>query len=154
MATGCLLQLSRGDTTARWRQTLWSSAIGNAAGNGAQFSFRSGRGETSARREKCLGPEWTIFRESQGELVEVPHGCGKIIVNDVGKFINCMSFKKERWEYRRTYLDVVGDSMVVKSLQEKRMNNEVRKMIGNVRNLDRLWGTVDECCERPEKYIL
>jgi hypothetical protein len=48
----------------------------------------------------------------------------------------------------------VGDSIVVNSLQEKCVNNEVRKMIGNIKNLDRLWGTVDECCERPEKYIV
>jgi hypothetical protein len=61
--------------------------------------------------------------------VGVPHCCRKMIVNDVGKFINCLSFKKEWWEYRRTYHDLVGDSIVVKSLQEKCVNNEVRKMI-------------------------
>jgi hypothetical protein len=33
-----------------------------------------------------------------------------------GKFINYLQFKKEWWAYRRTYHEIVLDSLVAKSL--------------------------------------
>jgi hypothetical protein len=33
------------------------------------------------------------------------------------------------------------------------MKEDVRKMVGNVENLNEIWETMDTCYERPEKYI-
>jgi hypothetical protein len=37
----------------------------------------------------------------------------------------------------------VGDDLVAKNLREKCVNDKVRKVIGNVDNLDKMWGTMD-----------
>jgi hypothetical protein len=33
------------------------------------------------------------------------------------------------------------------------VNDEVRKIIGNIDGLNEMWSTLDKCCKGPEKYI-
>jgi hypothetical protein len=33
------------------------------------------------------------------------------------------------------------------------VNDEVRKIIGNIDGLNEMWSTMEKCCKRPEKYI-
>ncbi len=41
----------------------------------------------------------------------------------------------------------------MKTLREKCINNEVKRMIDSVNSLVERWGTTDMCYKRPEKYI-
>ncbi len=43
---------------------------------------------------------------------------------------------------------------MAKSLREKRVSKDVRKMIGNVENLCEIWDMLDICYERPDKDML
>jgi hypothetical protein len=45
------------------------------------------------------------------------------------------------------------NDQVPNTLSEKLLNEEVRKMISNIENLNRMWKTMDACYQRPEKYI-
>jgi hypothetical protein len=45
------------------------------------------------------------------------------------------------------------NDQVPNTLSEKLLNEEVRKMISNIENLNRMWKTVDTCYQRPKKYI-
>jgi hypothetical protein len=36
--------------------------------------------------------------------------------------------------------------------EEKYVNDEVREMIGNIKDLNEMWNTMDTPYERPEKY--
>jgi hypothetical protein len=63
-------------------------------------------------------------------------GCPRF--ND--KFVTYPQFEKEWWAYRITHHDLVGGNLVAKNLRENCVNNEVRKMIRNKQNLDKMWG--------------
>ncbi len=44
--------------------------------------------------------------------------------------------------------------MVAKALSEKCVSKEVKKMIGNIEDLNEMWSTLDTCYERSEKYMV
>jgi hypothetical protein len=46
------------------------------------------------------------------------------------------SLQKGVVAYRRTYQDLVGDDLEEKNLREKCVNDYVRKMVGNIENLN------------------
>ncbi len=77
-------------------------------------------------------------------MAGVLRGWGQVKANDVGqptfdwKFIHYSQFKKEWWVYRQTFLNMAEDDLVVKSLREKCMNEDVRKMISNKEDLDEI----------------
>jgi hypothetical protein len=46
---------------------------------------------------------------------------------------------------------MADDNLVAKSLRQK-CDKDVKRMIGNIENLDEICDTLDMCYERPEKY--
>jgi hypothetical protein len=44
--------------------------------------------------------------------------------------------------------------LVAKALSKKCVSKEVKKMIGNIEDLNEMWSTMDTCYERSEKYIV
>ncbi len=79
--------------------------------------------------------------------------------NDVGqptfdwKLIHYPQFKKEWWVYRQNFLNMAEDDLVAKSLREKCMNEDVRRMISNKEDLDDIWDMLNTCYKRLEKYM-
>jgi hypothetical protein len=45
------------------------------------------------------------------------------------------------------------DDLVATSLREKCVNEDIRRMIGNIEDLSEIWDTFDTCHERPQKYF-
>jgi hypothetical protein len=62
--------------------------------------------------------------------------------------------KKEWWIYRQTYHSMIEDNPVAKTLRERCVNNKLRKIMGNIEDLSKVWSTMDMCYRRSEKYIL
>jgi hypothetical protein len=47
---------------------------------------------------------------------------------------------------------MVENGLVAKALMEKCVNEEVKKIISNIEDLNEMWSTMDLCYVRPEKY--
>ncbi len=50
-------------------------------------------------------------------------------------------------------LPVVSDDVAAKTLMEKCVMGDAWKMVGHLEDLKEIWGTLDTCYERPEKYM-
>jgi hypothetical protein len=48
---------------------------------------------------------------------------------------------------------MAGDDLVAKSLREKCVNEDVRRMIGDIEDLGEIWDMLDTCNKRQEKYM-
>jgi hypothetical protein len=44
------------------------------------------------------------------------------------------------------------NDLVAKTLREKCVNEEVRKRIDRIEDLNEMWNKIDTCYKRPEKY--
>jgi hypothetical protein len=64
------------------------------------------------------------------------------------RFMCYPSFQKEWWANRQMYHSWVGDDLMAKTLREKCVNGDIRKIIGNVEELAKIWDTLDTCYER------
>jgi hypothetical protein len=62
-------------------------------------------------------------------------------------------FQKEWWAYRQTYHGHVRDELVCRSLKERSLASSVRILVNDIEDLREEWGTLDNCFDRPEKYI-
>jgi hypothetical protein len=70
-----------------------------------------------------------------------------------GKYMNYTMFKKEWCAYLQTHQNLMGYNLMAKTLTEKCVNGEVRKMIRNVEDLVEIWDTLDTCYEKPKRYM-
>jgi hypothetical protein len=70
-----------------------------------------------------------------------------------GKYVEYSRFRKEWWAYRQTYHRHVRDELVCRSLKEKSLASSVKILVNDIEDLWEVWGTLDTCFDRPEKYI-
>ncbi len=99
------------------------------------FFFRSRQ-----EGKEYIGPEWTKGGGGENRLAGILRSWGQIKANDVWwsifneRYMNYPKFEMEWWTYRRTYHGMVGNGLMAKTLTEKYLSKEVRKMIGNVQD--------------------
>ncbi len=73
--------------------------------------------------------------------------------NDVGwpafnrRFVNCPQFQKDWCAYRQTYHSMAENDLMAKTLREKCINEEVRKTFGKIKDLNKVWDTLDTWSE-------
>ncbi len=70
-----------------------------------------------------------------------------------GRYASYPRFKREWAAYRETYHSVVNDDMAAKTLREKCVKGDALRMVSHLDDLQEIWGTLDTCYERPEKYM-
>jgi hypothetical protein len=70
-----------------------------------------------------------------------------------GKYMEYPHFRKEWWAYRQTYHGHVRDELEWRSLKEKSLASSVKILVNDIEDLREVWGTLDTCFDRLEKYI-
>jgi hypothetical protein len=70
-----------------------------------------------------------------------------------GKYITYLRFKKEWWAYRKTCHVHVRNKFVCWTLQEKCLGTNLKALVGDMEELDKVWDRLVACYDQPEKYI-
>jgi hypothetical protein len=99
------------------------------------------------------------MKGEDGELSALMRGMMNAQANDSGwptfsgKYVEYPRFRKEWWAYRQTYHGHVRDELVCRSLKERSLASHVCLLVNDIDDLGEVWGTLDTCYDRPDKYI-
>jgi hypothetical protein len=99
------------------------------------------------------------MKGEDGELSALMRGMMNAQANDSGwptfsgKYVEYPRFRKEWWAYRQTYHGHVRDELACRSLKERSLASHVRLLVNDIDDLREVWGTLDTCYDRPDKYI-
>jgi hypothetical protein len=126
--------------------------MGPGAGAGPQYCLPGGAPEGRKR----TGEDSSLAAD---DLATLLRGWGQLKANDSGwltfdgRYASYPRFKREWAAYRETYHSVVNDDLAAKTLREKCVKGDALRMVSHLDDLQEIWGTLDTCYERPEKYI-